>query len=160
MEIIENYLSDRVFNHLKELILSTNFSWYFMGKVAYLHENGDDFYFNHKFYEDKEQCSELFQDIVHPIIGSLNFNYLIRARANLYTRKEERVQNDFHIDQPEKHKVALFSVNTCNGYTLFKDGTKYYSKENSICIFDGQLEHASVSQTDTKRRVNININYI
>jgi hypothetical protein len=160
MEIIENYLSDKVFNHLKDLTLSTKFPWYFMDYVAYLHEDVDDFYLSHKFYEDKEQLSDLFQDIVHPIIGSLNFNYLIRARANLYTRKKERVQNSFHIDQAGEHKVALFSVNTCNGYTIFKDGTKYHSKENSVCIFDGKLEHASVSQTDTKRRVNININYI
>ena len=34
------------------------------------------------------------------------------------------------------------------------------SIENQILIFDGKLEHCSVSQTDEKFRINININII
>ena len=34
------------------------------------------------------------------------------------------------------------------------------SVENRVLMFDGALEHRSVTQTDENFRVNININYI
>jgi|TARA_E500000318_G_scaffold7883_4_gene7271 hypothetical protein len=37
--------------------------------------------------------------------------------------------------------------------------TKIYPKENKILIMDGNTQHTAISQTDTKRRVVININY-
>ena len=64
-----------------------------------------------------------------------------------------------HRDFPKSHMVGLYSVNTNNGYTLFKDGTKVKSIENQMVIFDGKREHCSVAQTDTNVRVNVNINF-
>ena len=63
-----------------------------------------------------------------------------------------------HVDQPTKHTVALFSVNTNNGYTLFENGEKVVSVENQLVMFDGSIRHCSVAQTDENLRVNININ--
>ena len=65
-----------------------------------------------------------------------------------------------HVDFPQKHRVALFSVNTNNGYTLFDNGEKIQSIENQLVIFDGALKHCSVAQTDTNVRVNINLNIV
>ena len=53
----------------------------------------------------------------------------------------------------------LYSINTNNGFTLFENGDKVLSKENRAIIFDGKIKHKSVSQTDKKVRINININY-
>mgnify|MGYP003640373644 CR=1 FL=1 len=55
--------------------------------------------------------------------------------------------------------VCLLNINTNNGYTEFDKGYKTSSKENSAIIFDGDIRHRSVTQTDVKCRVNININY-
>ena len=63
-----------------------------------------------------------------------------------------------HTDTPQKHMVALFSINTNNGYTLFENGDKVASVENQLVLFDGSLKHCSVAQTDENIRVNININ--
>jgi hypothetical protein len=65
-----------------------------------------------------------------------------------------------HTDSPDYHKVALFSINTNNGYTLFENGDKFESKENTLLLFDGHLKHCSVAQIDSNLRINININYI
>jgi hypothetical protein len=160
MQEIRNFIEDRnVFNDMKEILTGENFSWYFRDSVAHKNDR-KDFYFGHIFYEDNEQKSLMFNRIISPIIGRLKFNYLIRCRANMYTRNERNIAADFHTDFKEDHKVALFSINTCNGYTLFKDGSKVLSEENKIVIFDGKKEHASVTQTDTKQRINININFI
>ena len=63
-----------------------------------------------------------------------------------------------HVDMPDPHTVALFSVNTNNGYTLFENGDKIASVENQLVIFDGSIKHCSVAQTDKNLRLNININ--
>ena len=47
-----------------------------------------------------------------------------------------------------------------NGYTLFENGDKFESKENTLLLFDGHLKHCSVAQIDSNLRINININYI
>ena len=57
-------------------------------------------------------------------------------------------------------KTAIFYINTNNGYTLFKDGTKVDSVQNTMLIFDGSLDHCGVSCTDQKRRIVLNINYV
>ena len=59
---------------------------------------------------------------------------------------------------PQKHMVALFSINNNNGYTLFENGDKILSKENQLILFNGDLKHCSVAQTDENVRINININ--
>ena len=58
-----------------------------------------------------------------------------------------------------EHTVALFSLNTNNGYTEFENGKKIKSEENSLVIFPGHLKHRSVNQTDENKRINLNINF-
>jgi len=52
-------------------------------------------------------------------------------------------------------------MNTCNGYTILdkKEKIKITSEENKILLFNSQIEHAAVSQTDVDRRIIINFNY-
>jgi len=94
------------------------------------------------------------------LLGRLNLNSLLRCKINLYTKKSKHIKTMFHTDSPEPHKVALFSINTNNGYTLFKNKNRVPSVENTMVLFDGQTEHCSVAQTDENVRINININYI
>ena len=116
-------------------------------------------------YRDGKQDSNFFP-LVHPLLGRLKFNELIRIKINCYPRKEKHYQHGFHFDHPAEttdvstYKIAIYSVNTNNGYTIFKNGDKIESKENRMVFFDGSLEHASVTQTDENLRININITYI
>tara|TARA_B100001939_G_C16728208_1_gene524247 strand:+ start:35 stop:520 length:486 start_codon:yes stop_codon:yes gene_type:complete len=159
MQEIKNFIEDKnVFNDIKNILTGREFPWHFYNHVASIEDN-KNFFFNHMLYRDNEHISNYFNRIASPILGRLKYNYLIRSKVNLFTRNEKHIQTGFHVDYPQKHKVALFSVNTCNGYTLFKNGDKIYSEENKILIFDGEKEHASVSQTDTKQRININFNF-
>ena len=84
---------------------------------------------------------------------------LIRVKANLYPNQSIKEINEMHVDYDYKHKGAIFSVNTNNGGTLLKDGTKIDSLENRMLFFDASEEHDSVNCTDEKVRVNINLNY-
>ena len=53
-------------------------------------DDNSDFYFVHFLYKNNthsHDCSPMFDRILSPIIGRLKFNYLMRAKVNLYTRK-------------------------------------------------------------------------
>jgi len=157
MKTIDNFLDYNTFLNIQKLLLGSDFPYYYQPAVANKEDNSD-FYFNHIFYFNNQQQSTSFGDVVLPILGKYGFKKLLRAKCNLYTKKEKQIQNAFHLDFETPHTVLLYSVNTNNGYTLFKSGEKIYSKENQLIIFNGLLEHCSVSQTDEKVRVNVNIN--
>jgi len=157
IDTIDNFLDNILFLKIKQLLFSADFPYYYQSAVAFEKDNLD-FYFNHTFYSNNQQQSLFFSDIVLPIIGKYGFKKLIRAKCNLYTKKEKQIPNAFHLDFEIPHIVLLYSVNTNNGYTMFKSGKKIYSKENQLIVFNGLLEHCSVPQTDEKIRVNVNIN--
>jgi len=158
MQIIKNFLEKDLFFKLQSCVLSDSFPYYYKDFTGN-RQDKSDFYFEHLLYQDKQQSSPHFDDLLVPIIGNLKFNYLIRAKVNCYTIKKEFIYTEMHRDYMFDHKVALFSFNTCNGFTYFEDTKeKIESLENQLIIFDGSRKHCSVAQTDTNLRVNININ--
>ena len=56
------------------------------------------------------------------------------------------------------HKTAIFYLNTCNGKTVV-NGTEVESIANRVVIFPANTPHYVISQTDTDRRIVLNINY-
>ena len=63
-----------------------------------------------------------------------------------------------HMTYNLNSTTAIYYLTTCNGYTLI-DGKKIKSVENQIVIFDSNIKHQMVSQTDTPERIVINLNY-
>ena len=160
MKIIDNFIDNAdIVNDIQSTLLGNNFPYFYNNHIS---EPGDnsDFLFGHMLFHDEDVKSNYFNKILSPILGRLNFNYLIRAKINCYTKKEKHIETGMHVDMNEKHLVALYSVNTNNGYTLFEDGTRVKSIANQMAIFDGRLKHCSVSQTDKNLRLNININLL
>ncbi len=158
MKIISNFIEDpKVSSAIKNLLLSYNFPYYYNAGTA-TKEDKSDYLFCHVLYDKNKQHSDYFNQVTMPILGRLNFNYLHRVKVNCYTKKPAEISTGMHTDLSQKHQVALYSVNTNNGYTLFENGDKVASVENQLVLFDGSLKHCSVAQTDENIRVNININ--
>lgn len=157
-----NLLSKDQSDRIENILTSDSFPWYFMNFVnsSKDNQNLNTFNFVHLFYyRDDGIRSPHFENIIMPLLGHIKYNNLIRIKANLFTNRGKKIEFGFHTDVPnEKHKVALYSVNTNNGETGFKNKT-FKSIRNSLLLFDGSLEHQSISQTDTKYRININIDY-
>ena len=155
--IIKDCLHSDTLKFIKSEMTSGNFSWYY-SCVTYPKDPG--FVFTHKFYDiDGGIKSGRFNDLIIPILGNIKYKVLRRIKANCYTKNENHIKHEFHIDDKIKHKVALFTVNTNNGYTEFENGEKIPSIENTLALFDGNVKHRSVVQTDENLRINININY-
>ena len=100
-----------------------------------------------------------FKLICLPLLGLIKFKKLLRIKLNCYVNQKDQIKHGFHNDFTSSHKVALYNINTNNGYTEFETGEKITSKANELILFNGKIKHRSVSQNDEQVRYNININY-
>ena len=152
MKIVDNFLNEIEFSNIRSLIMSTNFPWFF-GTVV----TGSKYtQFTHCFYQ-YDQPTHFYPQISF-IREKLNVTSLVRIKANLNIKTNSIEEHDYHIDYPDM-KTAIFYLNTCDGYTKFKDGNKIDSIANRLLIFDSNLEHTGTSCTDEPARLVINFNY-
>ena len=158
IEIKDNFLDKTLFLKIKNLMIDSYMPWFFNNEINEV--NNKDYYFTHLFVNDNKSVSSLSKDIIAPLMNNINHKKILKAKANLFLKQNINTEYGFHTDYPKdfKHTTILFAINTNNGYTEFEDGTKIESIENRLIIFDGQLTHQSVGQTDTKQRINLNIN--
>jgi hypothetical protein len=158
VKIQDNFLPKEVFNSIKNTMIGVDFDWYYSNAITDEKLDRKEFQFVHMFYH----CGKPRQSfvVIEPLIQKIMPFSLVRAKANLLTVTNEIVTYDFHKDfLRDNLTTAVFYVNTCNGYTLFKDGTKVESVENRLVSFDSSLEHTGTSCTDENVRVVINLNY-
>ena len=121
-------------------------------------DNKFDFYFCHTFYINDTIHSEYFS-LLKPIIKKLKSISLIRIKANLTLISPTSIKSAPHYDQDFDCKVALYYVNTNNGYTgLGKEKVK--AVENTIVLFNSDVEHYATTCTDTLKRITLNFNYV
>ena len=154
MQVIDNFLSEGEFINLRDYISSTNFPWYY-GLVT---TDSKIAQFVHTFYAN-DMPTPTYDDVAF-LREKLNMASLVRIKVNLNPKTETlQVHEDaFHIDYPDI-TTAVYYLNTCDGYTLFEDGTKVNSVENRIVIFDSNMRHTGTSCTNEAGRLVMNINY-
>lgn len=159
-KVIDNFLPKENFIKVKELLLGITFPWFYYPNISQVEKvsKGKLFYMNHLFYE-YEPRSTFYSTIKSNLLNFMDIKSIIRVKANLYPNQNIKKLNEMHRDYEYTHKGAIFSVNTNNGGTILKDGTKIDSIENRILLFDPSIEHDSENCTDEKTRINININY-
>lgn len=165
IKIIDNFLNDNIHKSLESELTKPTFPWFCIKNITT--DDNDNFAFFHQFVEDSKINSDRYNDLVLPLINEIVNQKIInteykcdRIKANLYTNQTKQIKHNFHIDTKEKHIVALYCINTNNGYTELKTGEKIVSKRNRLAIFDGHIQHKSVTQTDTKYRLNYNLNFL
>ena len=110
-------------------------------------------------YDNNLPTSPHFETIVPHILKKLQVKTLIRIKVNSYTREDKLIEHDLHTDYDYSNNGAVFSINTCDGYTKFEDGSKVESVANRLVLFDASKPHCSTNTTNQLRRVNINFNY-
>ena len=162
-KVIDNFLDEKYFGSLVTLVTET--TWAFQSNIAYPKEHkkwkeeNKLFCMAHTLYDNRTPMSYLYENIL-PLLEKLGVKCLIRIKANLYPNTETLHEHPMHIDADYSHSGAILSLNTCDGYTKLKDGTKTDSVANRILLFDPSEEHCSTTTTNIFARINININYI
>ena len=166
--VLDDFLPEDEFKALQDLIVfNPNFSFYFQ---KYLN-SGDtcettywNWYQTHTIVNHDKVYSEHYQKFLDLFIErfkQLNiYRALIRIKINMYPYSHVIHEHAKHTDMLWKHKGALFSLNTCDGFTRLYDGTKIPSIANRIMFFDPSRDHNSSTTTDASARYNINFNFL
>ena len=172
--VIDNFLDPDDFIKVKEIFTSTTIPWYRTDGISDHNATGsiknplDNYYFTHLLYNVNHITSdhfntllEIFEPKIRKSMG-LSFRTFIRIKANCYMRTEELQTHPWHCDAKDMADLygGLFSLNTCDGYTGFIDGTNVESVENRIVFFDSNDKHHSTSCTNAQNRLNINFNFV
>jgi len=164
-KIIDNFLDAVSFKNLKGTVLKYDFPWFFSKSqtplISETTNEIDSFYFAHLVYQDNRAHSNIYENFILEMLSRLSCNAVSSVRINLLTVKEKPILSGWHIDKTYECNTGIFYLNTCNGYTLLgkEERIKIESIENRMLIFNSQIEHCGVNQTDVDRRVVININY-
>ena len=105
-------------------------------------------------------CGEICRLFTPKFEQFVNFRTMIRIKINAYPYTNVVKEHKKHIDYSYDHIGAVFSFNTCDGYTKFSDGTKVESVANRIVFFDASKYHQSTTTSNAKLRYNINFNFL
>ena len=173
--VIDDFLPKEEFEEIRYNICnSESFTWSFVKHVStnrateidVLDKERDQlwcWYFVHMLYRHNIPRSEFFEPVYNCFIPKFEemgiFQSLIRIKANFYPHTETLREHELHEDYDKYTKGALFSLNTCDGYTVLEDDSKIESKENRMMLFDSSTPHSSTSTTNAKSRINLNFNY-
>ena len=181
VEVIDNFLPEEDFHYLNHRIIhNPDFPWFLSmgvstddgdpGDVRLLDTVCDELwntYHVHLVYDQnlpRTTTEGLYNDIAGIFWDRLNYvrdiRSLIRIKINSYPYTQTVMEHGLHFDYDFSSVAAVYSLNTCNGYTKFKDGTKVDSVANRIVFFDASEYHQSSTTSDQKFRFNINFNYL
>jgi|TARA_R110000803_G_scaffold22440_1_gene55851 hypothetical protein len=159
MKIYRNLLPKNKFLKIKNVLMSSDFSWYYNNMVNT--EKDNMFQFTHNFYTDPKINSAYF-NLLEPVFNTIKPLTIIRVKANLLTKNNKNIEHGFHTDYINQDKITtgILYINTNNGYTKFKNGEVVKSEENKYVEFNSNESHTGATCTDENTRVVINFNYI
>jgi hypothetical protein len=165
VKVVDNFLPLNELEELKQIMIYRyDFPMYYQDKVAIKNVVDDqpwNWYQTHMLYVDNHSRSSHYEPIANIFLPKLkDLRALIRIKANFYPYTETLREHLPHTDYKFKHTAAIFSVNTCDGFTRMEDGTKMDSVENRIIFFDGSTSHNSSTTTTSSARWNINFNFL
>ena len=190
IKVIDNFLSQSEFEIIcKNTIEREDLQFTFVSNVENVGSGSDDYwswYLIHMVYSKTaspksflmdvagfqevessplaEPQSEIYTNICDKFVPRFkqvaNFRNLIRIKINAYPYTNIVKEHKDHIDSDFKHTGAVFSLNTCDGFTKFSDGTKVESVANRIVFFDASKFHHSTTTSNAKLRYNINFNFL
>ena len=162
IKIYDDFLNNKSLLYIQNIFFNPKFSWLWCDNIVHPPQCDelDDYQFYRVLYENGMGNSKVLEDLA-PIIhnSKINCKHVIRIKANCNPRSDKIIKHGFHIDTTTKCTTAIFYLNTNNGYTEFKDGTKVESIENRFVTFPSNLHHGGTTCTDQKRRIVINLNY-
>ena len=166
VKVIKNLLPPIFLTKLKNILTAPTFPWSFIpSTTAGRHEPPDaHFMFTHMLYHYQENSLlyQHFEPILYYLADHIKLQKVIRMKVNLYPNQNKVIEHASHIDINQKDKatpnvtVSILNFTTCNGGTRI-GGKKYPSNENEVLSFDNLTKHSGIVQTDTQRRIVLNI---
>jgi len=160
LKIYDDFLDIDSFNLLHSYFIKA--PWYYLDSITGSETDLDSFLFVHSFFNVSNPFDSRPKNpqALKPLLSKLSLQHLLRIKANLQPKSNSITTCNFHTDFLLNQLTAILYLNSNDGYTVFKDGSKVDSIKNRLCIFDGHLQHAGTTCTNAKYRMTLNINYI
>jgi len=173
VKIIDQLLPDVFYSRLSNIFNDEidGVNWYWNSKTAatpYGEPLDNNFMFSHLLYNKdlnvKSSYFETFFPILYFLEGHIPVNNLYRMKLNLYPNQGKKIIHAKHVDlrdditkKPlQNGTITILNFTTCNGGTIIGE-EKYLSQGNQALSFDNIIEHQGFTQTDTPRRIILNI---
>jgi len=159
--IVDNFLPEDTFKTITDVLLGVDFPWYYYFYVNTRYEQSEHIQFTHGFYHylHENPWNSPYCDLIAPIMDNFEWQEILRVKANLIPKTSSHIVSGYHVDDNFPHNVAIFYLNTNNGFTSFENGDTIDCVNNRMLFFDGVTKHSSVTCTDKNVRVVLNINY-
>tara|TARA_B100000287_G_C20208225_1_gene613005 strand:- start:79 stop:570 length:492 start_codon:yes stop_codon:yes gene_type:complete len=158
-EVIDNFLPDYELKQIQSTFLYKS-SWTFAPQGNKYNIPQERTQFVHTLWDPISGVVTPHGEIGGFFIEKINPKALIRIKANLQLKDSEIHEDPLHVDFDDiEATTSIFYVNTCNGYTHFKDGSRVNSVENRLVTFPTQTLHGGANCTDQNCRIVINFNY-
>lgn len=160
--VIDDFLHSKDFEVVRSTLTGDSIKWKFSNAVDDGDKESGNFQFTHRLFANHQIQSELFWDIMPPVLYGLGVVSLIDVKVNLQTVSDRRKVKGFHVDIPDtsSHRTAVLCFDTCDGATLFQDNEKEVkSLQNRLVDFPAHMVHTGVSQTNSVTRIVLNVNY-
>ena len=163
MDIIDDFLPSYQFKQVSSLLIGDAFPWYYNDGIVIPFSPGS-FQFTHTLFDRRPPWNGPsqyfpFMEVFLPRL-KIYPEKLYRIKANLRTRSFfNRSGGGYHTDGYDCSHTSIYYINTNNGYTKFKNGTKVKSVQNRMVVFPSHLEHQGYTCSDKLKRVVINFNY-
>jgi uncharacterized protein YecE (DUF72 family) len=171
MNVVDNFLDKSEYNHIIGSTVTQQFPWYFNSKKIDDVNIDYNFQFVHNVIQNGKIDSPVTFEVLKPLLNKLKPKGLIRIKLNLTTKTSKIIKYPLHRDinvkdekdieqlKKDNYKVAIFYMNSNNGYTYFENKKKVKSVANRLLKFDNIMNHSGTTCTDENQRVVININY-
>lgn len=160
--VVDNFLDVFVFKNLLSIFDSSILWEYHDDATNSGHFEKNDIYLSHNFFQANVGIfNTKYYDQVNPLIEKLQQDELLNIRANLNFFLDNPYVTESHIDHDMiGWKTCILYMNDNNGKTRIDDlGIDIHCKSNRLLVFDSNLYHSAVIQTDTKERIVINVNF-
>ena len=162
MEILDNYLPSLDFQELQANFIKL--PWKYSGLTGPISD--DNYQLHHNFFTIRnpylEKPISSHAHILKPLLLKLSALYILRIKANFRPKTSKHILSDWHVDidaDCPSFQTAILYINSNDGYTEFKDGTKVESIANRLLIFPTSLQHRGASCTNCNYRMVLNLNF-
>ena len=166
LKVVDNFLPEKLHKKIKNFLYSSDCPWFYRETDVFGGTNNKNGFYSFCYYNMKKPDHPAYYDHIEPIWKHMNlgdnFNIgVTQVRANLVFRDINTNESGFHIDK-DKGTSSILILTSCNAKTLFKKNGEEVvvnSVDNRFVTFDSNIKHKVVYQTDTWRRIVINMNY-
>ena len=167
IDIKDNFLPIREFEQMHSELMAWNFPWYTSKVVNDSDQNaGNNMQFTHLFYERYSPVDDTI-NILHPVLRIIQPISIFKIKANIMPNQGKVIEHGYHHDVTDSEfhpikdhmKTSILYMNTCDGYTKFKDGTVVESVANRFVTFPNHTEHTGTTTSNSDYRLVINFNY-